>query len=174
MKANRNMNTKYLAVVAAIAALLVTVVAVLIGGSAITPGYGQANPSTTRFSVPFESAGLPLCGGEEVQFSGIMNFVFHTTIGPDGEFQYDISHVNFQGVSGVTTSGDRVVLTEVDSFVTNVRQISANEFMTEIHGTLITQGKGINTVVELLFHTTINANGQVTANVEHVDEKCVG
>jgi hypothetical protein len=153
---------------------LVTVVAVLIGGFAVTPGYGQANPITIRESVPFSSGGAPLCGGEDVEFSGSFNTVSHVTIGPDGMFQYSVSHLNFQGVSGVTTSGDRVVLTEADTGVANVRQISANEFITQIHGTLVTQGKATNTVVEIQYRTIINANGEVTSNVERIDVRCQG
>jgi hypothetical protein len=152
---------------------LVTVVAVLIGGFAVTPGYGQANPGTSRFSVPFSTSGVILCGGEEVHFSGIMNFVLHTTLGSDGKFEYDLSHLNFQGVTGLTTSGDRVFLTEADSNIDHFRQIFANEFQAQVHGTLIDKGKGINTVVEISFPFIINAN-EVIANVEHVGTKCIG
>ena len=85
---------------------LVTVVAVLIGAFAITPSYGQAQSNTVQFKVPFESVGLPLCGGESVVFSGTAHFVFHETIGPDGESVYTFSHMNFQRSTAVSTSGE--------------------------------------------------------------------
>jgi hypothetical protein len=138
--------------------------------------YGQATPSTFTFSESFSSGGQPICGGEPIEFSGNMLFVLHSTPGPNGKFDYSLYHINFHGVTGVgTISGDRYVLTETDNLLGNLRQISANEFMTQIHGTLVSQGgKAINIVVEILFHTTVNANGQVTANVEREDVKCMG
>jgi len=152
---------------------LVTVVAVLIGGFAVTPGYGQTNSTTTRESFSFESGETPLCGGEDVQLSGTVQFVSDVTIGRDGEFQYSVPHVTFEEVTGVTTSGDRVVLTEADTSVRNIRQISANEFLFQIHATLVTQGnEGDNTVVEIPFRTIINPNGEVITSLE--DVKCVG
>ncbi len=75
---------------------LVTVVAVLIGGLSLTTAYRQAQTSTIRFSTPFESMGVPLCGGEPLIFTGTVNSVFHSTLGPDGKFEYTLSHTNFQ------------------------------------------------------------------------------
>ena len=157
---------------------LVTVIAVLIGGFAVTPGYGQAMQTTTRESVPFSSSLAAICGGEEVLFSGRANIVTHVTVGPDGEFLLSVSHVNLQQVKGVTASGDRVVLTDASNQISNIRQLSENEFSavatSQIHGTLITRGSEINTVAEILFHITINANGETTSTVERVDVRCVG
>ncbi len=154
---------------------LVTVVAVLIGGFAVIPGYGQANPTTIRISTPFESGGTPLCGGEDVIFSGRINTVLHTTVGPEGEFVYDVSHLNFQGVSGVTTiSGTPVRIAEADTTIIHFRP-SANEIISEVHGKLITQGnEGDNTLFDLTFHIIINANGEVTSFVENINTRCQG
>ncbi len=145
----------------------------LIGGFAVTPGYGQANPTTTRESVPVSIEGAALCGGETIQASGRMNLVSHVTLGPDGMFQYSVTHLNFQGVNGVTTSGDRVVLSENQNTIVNVRQISASEFISQTHATLITQGKATNTLVEIQFRTIINANGEPTSTVERFDVRWV-
>jgi hypothetical protein len=154
--------------------LVTVVLAVLIGGFAVTHSYGQANAITTRESVPFIAEGIPYCGDEAVTFSGHFNLVSHVTVGPDGMFEYSVTHLNYQGVSGVTTSGDRVVLSESQNAIANVRQISANEFITQIHGTAISQGKAANTLAEIHFHTIINANGEPTSTVEHVEIKCQG
>ncbi len=121
-----------------------------------------------------EGEGIPLCRGEAVQFSGYVNIVSHLTVGPDGMFQYSISHVNFQGVNGVTTSGDRVVLAENQNGIVNVRQISAFEFISQTHGTLVTQGKATNTLAEIQICTIINANGEPTSTVERFDVSCPG
>ncbi|HEX5904912.1 MAG TPA: hypothetical protein VFY50_02570 [Candidatus Nitrosocosmicus sp.] len=124
--------------------------------------------------MPVEGEGIPLCGGEAVQLSGYVNIVSHVIVGPDGMFQYSISHVNFQGVNGVTTSGDRVVLAENQNGIVNVRQISAFEFISQTHGTLVTQGKATNTLAEIQIRTIINANGEPTSTVERFDVSCPG
>jgi hypothetical protein len=152
---------------------LATVVVVLIGGFAVIPSYGQTRTTTTVLREPFEIGGQPLCGGEDVQFSGTMNLVVQTTALPDGTYQSTIQHINYQNVQGTTTSGDRVIVAEVDNYG-NARQISENQIMTVIHGTLVTQGKGTNTVFTQTIHLITNANGQVTANVDRVVTQCVG
>lgn len=40
---------------------LVIVIAILIGGFAVTPGYGQAQSNTVRFTTDFESSGNCCC-----------------------------------------------------------------------------------------------------------------
>jgi hypothetical protein len=96
------------------------------------------------------------------------------TDGPGDRFSYSIFHTNFQGVSGVTSSGDRVSVSDASTSVSNVRQISANELVAEVHGVMAVQGKQINTVLTLTFHIITNANGQVTSSVENVKTHCVG
>lgn len=92
---------------------LVTIVAILIGGFTVTPGYGQAQSNTEQFKTTFESTGTPLCGGENIFFSITMHSVFHETIGPDGESIYTFSHSNFQKARGVSESGEIFVITDV-------------------------------------------------------------
>lgn len=155
--------------------LVTSLVAVLIGGFAITPSYGQASPFTQTFMVPFQrSGGEPLCGGEIVTISGNLLFLTHSTTGPDSSKQYTVEHWTYQGVQGTTTSGTKIVITEADT--SNIRQISPDqtEVMFQAHGSAIIEGKSINTVVTIVFIITFNANGQPTATVEHFDVKCVG
>ena len=156
---------------------LVTFVAILIGAFAVTPGYGQAQSNTEQFRVPFESVGTPLCGGEEIFFSGTAHFVFHVTTGPDGESVYTFSHLNYQRSSGVTTSGEKYEINEVNNAGARTTQTGLNEFDTVIHGTLVDQGKGINeenTIVQFVIHTVIHPNGEITGEVENVEIKCEG
>jgi len=152
---------------------LMTVVAVLVGGFAITPIYGQANPTTSRILVPVETSGL-LCGSEEVQFSGNIDMVFHTTLGPDGKFDYTISHTNYLGVYGIDISGNKVVIADASTNIGKLRLIATTEFLTLLNGTLVTHGGETNTLFQATLHTVINANGEVKANVEHIETKCQG
>jgi hypothetical protein len=156
---------------------LVTVVAVLIGGFAITPSYGQAQSNTIRVSTPFESSGVPLCGGEDIVFTGKINSVFHETITPDGDAVYTFSHTNFQGVTGVSESGEAFVVTDVFNQNAHTTQTGTNEFNTVIHGTLVDKGQGVNgenTLFQFVFHTVIHPDGEITGEVVHEETKCVG
>jgi hypothetical protein len=156
---------------------LVTVVTVLIGGLAVTTAYGQAQTFTDRVSFPFEAMGVALCGGEPIVLTGTVNAVFHTTIGPNGEFEQTISHTNYQHATGITASGERFVLADINNQKSHTDQIGPNEFMTVIHGTLVDKGQGINgvnTLFQLVIRTVVDSNGEVIGTVEHIDTKCVG
>jgi hypothetical protein len=155
---------------------LVTVVtAVLIGTFAVTTAYGQAQSNTVRFSTPFETSGIPLCGGEEVFFSGTLNFVFHEIIRPDGESAYLFSHTNYQKITAVSESGEKYVVKEVGTQRLYTTQTGDDELITIIDGVFIDTGQGINgpnTVASFEFHTIIHPDGETTT--EDVDIKCVG
>jgi hypothetical protein len=155
----------------------VTVVTVLIGGLSMTTAYGQAQTFTDRVSFPFESTGVPLCGGEQIIFTGTVNVVFHTTIGPNGEFEQTISHTNYQRATGVSTSGEIYVIADNTNQIAHTDQIGPNEFITVLHGTLVDKGQGINgvnTLFQLVIRTVVDSNGEVIGTVEHIDTKCVG
>ena len=148
------------------------VAAVLIGGFAVAPSYGQASSTTsTTIRLPYPTGGVSICGGEETEINGYITYVFHQTVGPDGEFQYTVDKVILHG-RGVDESGDKVVLAQAGGGVDFLRQTSDEEFDLQVHGTLVTQGSGINTLIEILIHMTIDPNGEVTATIEHVDLKC--
>jgi hypothetical protein len=157
---------------------LVTVVtAVLIGGFAVTTAYGQAQSNTIRFSTPFETSGIPICGVEEVFFSGTINFVFHETIRPNGESAYLFSHTNFQKTTAVTESGERYVVKDVGTQRLSTTQTGDDELITVQQGVFIDTGQGINgpnTVASFVFHFIIHPDGETTIELEDVDIKCVG
>jgi hypothetical protein len=153
------------------------VTAVLIGGFAVTTAYGQAQSNTVRVSTPFETTAIPLCGVEPVFISGILNFVFHETIRPDGESAYLFSHTNYQKITAVSESGERYVVHDVDNQRLSMTQTGDNEFITFLKGIVIDTGQGINgpnTLVQIVFHFIIHPDGETTVEVEDVDIKCVG
>ena len=151
---------------------LVTAVAILIGGFAVTPSYGQASSNTRQYTEPFQSYGQPLCGGEEVTFSGTANFVSHTTVLPDGTSQIEFLRLNYMQTTAVSTSGGTYQMHETDNY--GSVQIGANTYRNVINGVLIGQGTLANTGITLVIQTTFNANGQPTANVFVENIRCVG
>jgi len=142
---------------------------------ALTPSYGQATSSTQQFTVPFDTSGIPLCGGEVVRLIGTTNFAYHTTILPDGSSQIDQFHYNYMQVNAIgVSSGDSYVIREAGHG--GSVQVGADTFQTTINGILVSLGSGTapNTGVTLVFHTTLNANGQPTSDVQFLNVRCVG
>ncbi len=79
--------------------------------------------------------------------------------------------------TAVSESGERFIITDNLNQNAHTTQDGANEFRTVVHGTLVDKGQGINgvnTLFQLVFHTVIHPNGEVTGEVEHIETKCVG
>jgi hypothetical protein len=155
--------------------VVTSAVAVLIGGGfAVIPSYGQASSNTVRLSEPFEFSGIPLCGGEEVLISGTANFVFHTTVGPNGKFIVDTFHLNYQGAKLVgMESGNTGRISESDNSIARLSD-NAFEITSQVHGTLVTNGEETNTIFQLIIHTTFNGNGEPKITAWHIEAKCEG
>jgi hypothetical protein len=85
----------------------------------------------------------------------------------------EVGHINYQNVSGVgLTSGTTYRASSVDTF-----RLKA-PFPSDIHSVrslrLISPGPEDDLLVMFLFHITVNANGEITAEVEDVSFECVG
>ncbi|MBA3585229.1 MAG: hypothetical protein H0W36_12015 [Gemmatimonadetes bacterium] len=125
-------------------------------------------PVVLEVSVPCAAGGA----GEVVVLSGKLHILVHETIN-DNRFRVKL-HFQPQGVSGVGLStGDKYQGTGVgeetfggsfvngqfsDTFVNNFR--------------IIGQGPGNNFLVHQTLHITVNANGEVTAEVDNFSIQC--
>jgi hypothetical protein len=147
---------------------LTTIVIVLIGGGfATTSSYGQAETTTSTVKVPFTNDAFNPCIGEFVQLSGYAEFVFHTTLNPDGTRNLEFSHVNTEGLKGTTESGDPVVYQEVDHVVQNERiSDTSGVFHTTVKIRIIVNGQP-NALGTFVFHTIINDDGTTKHDVAH-------
>jgi hypothetical protein len=85
----------------------------------------------------------------------------------------EVSNSAFQGAKLVTASGVPGVITEADTFSTVQTSSGVYESTIAGGGTLIINGQPVNTLVKVVFHTTLDPNGQLRASVEHVDIKCL-
>jgi hypothetical protein len=151
---------------------LVAAVTAMVGGFAITPSYGQATTSMINFVTPFASSGLPLCGGEEVAFSGNAHFLFRETITPNGML-HTTMHMNYMDSAAVgLTSGAQYQINEVDHHTVNQRDL-AGTFHTTINGNIVGP-VGVNTGFHMVLQTVLDANGEPITTVEHVETRCVG
>jgi hypothetical protein len=101
--------------------------------------------------------------------------VFRITTDANGGFHLNGGHTNFQGVTGVgLTTGRSYIFAAAVNDITNIRQVSVNEFTLVAHGRLITQGNEANQLASTQIHVTINANGQITADIGQFKFECKG
>jgi hypothetical protein len=124
--------------------------------------------AATSTTIPLDAIRSGDCTGEDVELSGTIHLV--SQLQSDGS---EVGHINFQGVSGVgLTSGTTYRSSSVDNFrlaapypsdITSVRSLR-----------LISPGPEDDLLVRFLFHITVNANGEITAEVEDVNFECVG
>lgn len=106
------------------------------------------------------------CTGEDVEISGTIHMVNETQ--SDGSL---IGHFNYQNVTGVgLTSGNTYRVSAVDQirlaapFPSDIT--SVNSFR------LISQGSSSNLLVNVLYHITVNANGEVTISIDDLTMQC--
>jgi len=70
---------------------------------------GQTETNRFNIKTDFESAFVPLCGGEEVKFSGTAHFKFKSSTTPSGFYQ--LVHLNYQNMKGTgAISGDDYIV----------------------------------------------------------------
>lgn len=153
---------------------VVFVGAVLIGGLAAEPINGQATTSTVRFTTSAFGV-FNSCGGEDVRLSGTINNVIRFTQDANGGLHINGGHTNFQGVSGIgLTTGDKYIFAGGVNDISNIREVSANEFTFLAHGRLISQGSELNQLASTQVHVTFNANGEITAVTQQFKFECKG
>jgi hypothetical protein len=106
------------------------------------------------------------CTGEVVELTGTIHLVNQTQA--DGSV---IGHFNYQNVSGVgQTSGRTYQVSAVDHFRLNA-PVPTN--VTSVQSfRLISRGAESNLLVTVLYHITINANGELTASIDDLNMQC--
>jgi len=129
---------------------------------------------TDNESIPFTQVLFVPCAadgaGEEVLVSGDLHILTSVTMDQSGGGHLR-AHVQPQGISGVgLTTGDKYQATGGDHLETNFQ--FGREFTEVSNFRLIGQGPGNNFLVHQTIHFTINANGTLTTDVNHVSAEC--
>jgi hypothetical protein len=113
--------------------------------------------------------------GETVLLLGELHIVFHITITEDGHVTVK-SQANPQGVSGVgSTTGDKYQGTGVTSTTATFDEVEEfpAEFTLINNFRIIGQGPaGNDLLVHTTDHVTVNANGEMTADVHIENVTC--
>jgi hypothetical protein len=150
----------------------------------INPTPGPFISSTSATSGSLTSAGvtsntiIPIpptavlpdpCTGEDVHVTGTIHLVTVVTVDASGSTHTEM-HFNVQGVSGVgLTSGTRYRGIHTETHSSNTAGPAPSEFTTRINIMLISEGGSSNlTIRDALLHVTVNANGTVTASIDHL------
>jgi hypothetical protein len=152
--------------------VVVMVSALALAGGLLTlallekPAQAQAETITDKDRSTFEGF-FNSCTGEEVFIEGTMHTVAHTTIDANGERHIKF-HFSLQGQGEGASSGDKYVFHRVDNSHQNFTEDNAN-FTFSDSANLIRQGSATPTddlQGKILFHITINAQGEVTTVVD--------
>lgn len=133
---------------------------------ALTETINIFEPVDMSFFVPCAADGT----GEWVSFTGNLHVLFHTTVDENGGF-HAIAHFQPQGVNGVgSITGDIYQGTGVSRETLN--GLVGESFTYIDNFRLIGEGTGNNYLLHETFHITVNANGEVTADVLNYSVEC--
>jgi hypothetical protein len=154
--------------------LALVLVLALMASFGVTPALAQAQTFKDNVRVPFELFVFVPCAaggaGEVVYLSGPLHILFVTTIDSNGGFHAK-THFQPQGVSGFgETTGAKYQATGVTQDHFNGKVGATYTFVNNFK--IIGQGPNNNFLIHETFHFTINAKGQVTAEIQNIKVKC--
>jgi hypothetical protein len=137
----------------------------------LEPAFSAA-ATTSSINVPESVTAFVSCAnggaGEEVEVTGNLHILTHTTVSNSGAMVTK-SHFQPQGMSGVgQVTGDKYQATGVtqETFHGTGTFTFVNNFR------FIGQGSGNNFLAHEVLHVTINANGDVTATAGNLSIEC--
>jgi hypothetical protein len=153
-------------VLAVLGALLVVVL-----GATAAAAQAQATPEHENFRFPFEFSLSNPCSGEFVVFNGTSSGNITTFTDSSGQFHLTV--LDLITGQGQGESGNRYRFSDT----LNTSVISAPDFapfvITQtLTDRVIAQGNAPNFVLHTTVHTTVNANGEVTANTVKSSAEC--
>jgi hypothetical protein len=164
-------------------ALTAIVLVVGIGGiiyptASFGNAYAVASSTTTTTKIPVSFTFTPIGPGceqaEDITLSGNLNFVEHATTNSNGGTTYKI-HFNPQGITGVgETTGTTYRGTGVTSTTLTFNGNNAQSTQTDVNNfnIIATEPSGISSIEHLVVHLTVNAQGEITADVSTETSTC--
>ena len=136
----------------------------------------SANVTNSNIQIPFASSPFVSCAnggtGEFVDITGTLHVVAHTTVAPNGNISF-FAHSQLQWAKGVgQITGDVYQANGVTHQVTADATGLPFTTTTTDNVLLIGPGPGNNRRVHMTIHLTVNANGEVTADVNIIEVTC--
>jgi len=133
----------------------------------------QATSTVERFEEPFDALVENPCNGEEVQITGTLKITERRTVDANGvvHFSYNlVPNVRGEGASGAykVVGGERLTEKFIDG---QFDPYSANN---TFQFNIISQGRAPNFITTISAHFTSEADGTITRDFFHVNERCTG
>lgn len=144
---------------------------------AALPAVSWAGATTFRdqYIAPFDSVAVNDCNGELVQLNGTLKISSQTVFDAHGGYHatFQLVPQNVRGVGLSSGTAYKAVGGQHDSIKISAAFAPFVSTSTSMFN-LVSQGGAPNLQVKYTLHTTINANGRLTANVEKFSSKCSG
>ena len=153
-------------------AVAVAVVATLVGATVATvaPRAEAANVFSVR--IPATESGSP-CTAEPVVLQGQAHLVLSVTEDAAGGFRL-VFHAD-EHVRGSTASGVQYVGSNTHTHRTNLTPGGTVTFTDRVHLNIVRQGEGAagdDFYLHAIYHFTVNANGEMTVEVDRTFVTC--
>lgn len=157
--------------------LLLAVMGVMVSVSA-GAAMAQATTETVSFTEPSAAEVIDPCTGEgTILVEGRTHFLFHVTYDDNGGF-HAVGNITTEMVGENLTTGTKYVMgsrrQETDNFLLFGETNETSESTYTSQGEFISQGPGDNFLFTSVYHITMNANGEITAEVFRVEAECRG
>lgn len=130
----------------------------------------QAYAGKVDKNLSYSSTIFVPCAGENVFFTGTEHIVIDHNINKSGRLAFKY-HMNLMGISGVgVTSGEKYQITEVDKGNHSEDTTDGYPVVFTILQNLHILGLGSGNVymVTMRWHCTVNANGDLTADIDNL------
>ena len=142
---------------------------------ALTSASGAA-AATENIKIPAEDfPAANLCNGDVVELQGTLHLVAQGDFVEDAPRQHVHTHLNSQKLTGIgVPSGARYNVNNISNSIFNARIDGANVTTLELMMNVVSLGSGENFQIQTVFHVTINANGETTAQFQNFHVHCKG
>jgi hypothetical protein len=149
---------------------------VMLVGFDLSPAYGQSSNRAQVLSMPLDVLVDNLdCGGELIHVTGTQHITFQTILDAEGNVVHSVGHLNWAGVTGegVNSGTQYRIVNVLGSSTFNVNAGFQETVATGFQ--FIATGPDKSTVdvrVHANLHITLNANGELTAEVSNFRSIC--
>jgi hypothetical protein len=146
-----------------------------LGGPSSSAAYAAAETVVRlQEKIPVDGTVFDQCAaglaGEDIHLTGEAHVAGQATFDSAGGF-HAVDHFNFQGISGTgLTTGDKYQATDADNIEFNGKV--GTELIQGLNINFIGQGNVNNLLIHVTLHTTINADGTMTAFVDNLRVEC--
>ena len=139
----------------------------------VAAAQGASGNGAVMTRAPFHTVLFSRCTGETIIFDGTLRILTHVRTDGSGGAHSTMNSA-LEDANATAPSGARYKVVMLSHQNANEGIESATEQTTVDVFRVITRGGAPNWLITAVIHVTINANGEPTATVTHVSDKCTG